>query len=59
MEALTVRTHDGLICIEQVELEEDSGVVFYPDQLPMLIGWLQEAAIEIRASETLRAAEPD
>jgi hypothetical protein len=43
MERVTVRTTDDSIIIEQEEQGESQGVVLSPEQIPLLIEWLQDA----------------
>jgi hypothetical protein len=46
---LVATTNDGHILIEQSGYGEDgAGILIDPDQLPLLIKWLQEADEEIR-----------
>jgi hypothetical protein len=47
MEAVSVSTKDNLIWIEQSQNGQDNGVVVTPDQVPILIGWLQEAVKDL------------
>ena len=55
MEPLSVSTRGGQIWIEQEVVGEEHGVAIYPDQIPVLIEWLNEAAAEIAAETKARA----
>ena len=51
---LRVVTHNGLVSIEQNfggPVDEVEYVEVHPDQIPLLIAWLNEAAAELAAGE--------
>ena len=47
MEPLVVSTKSGLVWIEQSGGGEDAGIAINPEQVPVLIEWLKEAAAEL------------
>jgi hypothetical protein len=51
MEPLQVSTKDGIIWIEQSSAGEDSGIAINPEQVPVLIEWLKEAAAELTTAD--------
>lgn len=51
MEPLKVHTASGMIWIEQSESGEDASVAICPEQVPILIEWLKEAAAELEEAD--------
>jgi len=49
MEPLKVSTKNGLIWIERSGGGEDAGIAISPEQVPILIKWLKDAAAELEA----------
>ena len=47
MESLVVSTKNGLVWIEQSAHGEDAGIAINPEQVPLLIEWLNEAVAEL------------
>jgi hypothetical protein len=49
MEPFVVSTKSGLVWIEQSGGGEDAGIAISPEQVPILIKWLKDAAAELEA----------
>ena len=48
METVAVVTRDGMIWVEQGNHPEDNAaIMLHPDQVPLLIKWLQQALAEV------------
>lgn len=50
---------EGLVCIRQGELGNDDTVLFTPEQVPLVIEWLQECLNEVERPPDRRPSAVD